>query len=143
MGKNVRAFFIVCFLVSAFYFSQHLTGQRRSRMAPYRKSTFTSIRGKIIKIQTLFNRFKKEKGLHLVIKTSREKYVVHVCPQWWASKKRFNFRKGEKLTVSGSVFKRHGMKNMYAATIIRRHSSRPIKLRNPDTGEGLWWGRYR
>ena len=111
-------------------------------MEPYKSEAVTTVEGKIISIETSYNRFKKEKGLHLIIKTSSEKYIVHVCPQWYADKNKFNFQKGETIKVKGATFMKHNEKNIYAATVIRSNNKK-IKLRNEKTGKGLWKGRNK
>ncbi len=111
-------------------------------MASYKKETFTTIKGNIKSISTVFNKITREKGLHLKVKTSSGYYIVHVCPQWYADKQKFQFDKDELLTISGSTFVKDKKQNIYAATIIRS-SSETLKLRDKDTGKNLWGARFQ
>ncbi len=117
--------------------------ERLDKMVPYSKKTFKTLKGTVKGMKIVFNRFMKEYGLHITLKTASGDYIVHVCPKWYADKMKITFAKGEKLTISGSTFSKNKQKNIYAATIIRGSSkAKPMKLRNPDTGKGLWSGRH-
>ncbi len=84
----------------------------------------------------------KEDGLHLKIKTGSGDIIVHVCPQWYADKESIQFKKGESVTVTGSTFTKDNEQNIYAATISRK-GAETLNLRNPDSGSGMWSGRYQ
>lgn len=116
-------------------------GTKKGGMVPYAKENFTTIRGSVESIDTILNKVKHEEGLHLKVKTNSGKYIVHVCPQWYADKQKIEFNKGELLTISGSRFIKDNEQNIYAATIVR--ASGTLKLREQNTGEYLWSGRYK
>ncbi len=147
MRRNSIFFIIFLFsfslIISTSVFGKEGKGCKRGGgMSPYKKETFTTIKGNIKSIDTVFNKAKQKKGLHLKVKTSSGDYIVHVCPQWYADKQKIQFSIDELLTVSGSTFIRDNEQNIYAATIIRS-SSETLKLRNPDTGDGLWGARFQ
>lgn len=139
---NRNSILFILFLFSFSLIIPNCAGIKGSkgRMAPYRQETFTTINGKVDSIDTVFNKIKQEKGLHLTVKTSSGEYIVHVCPQWYADKEQLKFENGELLTISGSTFTKDNEPNIYAATIING-SSKSLNLRNPDTGDGLWDSR--
>lgn len=115
-------------------------------MSPYRKDSFVTKEGVISKIEdSSFNPVMKEKGLHLKVKTSSGTYTVHVAPQWYIDQEQIAFRKGDEIVVSGSeFFASRGWitgKNIYAATIQAPTLDEPLQVRDPNTGEGLWFGR--
>ena len=115
-------------------------------MAPYEKDSFVTREGTILKVESSsFNPVMREKGLHLKVKTSAGTYTIHVAPQWYIDQQQITFRKGDKVVVSGSEFyASRGWitgKNIYAATIHAPTLNEPLQVRNPDTGEGLWYGR--
>lgn len=116
--------------------------QGKKGMVPYKQETFKTVTGEVNGVKTVFNRIQQEKGLHLVIETSSGEFIVHVCPQWYADKKKIRFEVGESVTISGSTFMKDGKQNIYAATIVRG-SVETLKLRDPDSGHGLWRGRYQ
>ncbi|MCP4138641.1 MAG: hypothetical protein GY754_47230 [bacterium] len=147
MKKNI--IFLITFILLYSFIIPHSSfsrgGKRRNAaagMAAYKKTSVTTLEGTIISVNTVFNRFQKEYGLHLTIETSSGNYIVHVCPKWYADQQNLNFEEGESLTVTGATFIRKSKKNIYAATIVRS-SSQVLKLRNVDTGKGLWSGRYK
>lgn len=113
-------------------------------MTPYDRSTFTTIQGTVADVTTVLNPVMKEEGMHLELKTASDTVLVHVVPKWYAdkNKKKFDFFKGEKISVSGSQFSKNQQPNIYAAT-IKRQSGLTLKLRNIKSGQGLWSGRYR
>ncbi len=120
----------------------------RGGMSPYSKEAFLEVKGKITAIKKVYNRHMGEEGLHLYLQTKDEKYLVHVAPMWVNEKQKFLFQEGEEIMVKGAEFKKQGEPNIYAATILRYSSSAPkghktIYLRNPETGDPLWRGRYR
>ncbi len=110
-------------------------------MIPYSKDTFKTIKGNVISINTVFNKIKQEKGLHLTMKSSSDEYIVHVCPQWYADKEKIEFKKGDSITVSGSTFIKDDANNIYTAT-LEYGDNKTLNLRDPDTGKGLWRGRH-
>ncbi|MCI5221104.1 MAG: hypothetical protein D3924_00105 [Candidatus Electrothrix sp. AR4] len=134
----MRSSFILYIIYSFFFtviFCSSLFGQQ-SAMQPYNKKTFVKIYGMIESIATIKNPVIQKYGLHLTVKdVYSKKYFIHVCPQGCVelNKERFNFKKGEFITVSGSQFK-SGLteNNMYASTIYRESSN--LELRDPDTG---------
>lgn len=140
MQRN--SIFFIIFPLSFILIACSISAGGSRGMAPYKKETFATIKGEVKSIDTVFNRVTQEHGLHLTVKTSSEEYIVHVCPQWYADKKQLTFEKAELLTISGSTFIKDNQPNIYAATITR-NSSNSLKLRNPDTGDGLWSGRYK
>lgn len=115
-------------------------GQGSRGMTPYRSSTVTTIKGEITDVSTVYNPVVREKGLHLRVETSRQEYVIHVCPQWYAEKEDFNFTQGERVTVTGSEFTKDFEQNIYAATIVRG-SAPPLQFRDLESGDSLWSGR--
>jgi hypothetical protein len=145
--KHYFLLFVLClsmFLVAQPVFSRgpgSMEGRGGKRMVPYQKATFTTIEGSIESVDTIYNRVTSEKGLHLTLKTSKGKYIVHVCPQWYADQQQLSFNTGEIITVSGSRFKKDNNENIYAA-VIKRSNGKILMLRNPDTGKHLWGQRY-
>jgi len=111
-------------------------------MTPYKQETVTTIKGTVTTIETTMNKQTKEDGMHLKVSTEADVYAVHVSPQWYAEKQKFQFNKGELLTITGSTFVKDNEKNIYAATIIDS-TGNVIELRKQDTGETLWTGRTR
>ncbi len=111
-------------------------------MSDYKKETFATIKGTVKSSQIVFNRQQQENGLHLTIATSSKEYIVHVCPEWYANKKNIYFNIGELISISGSTFIKDNLPNIYAAT-IQRKSAETLNLRDPDSGQGLWSGRFR
>ena len=147
MKKNICMImvlsFSLCLAISNGVFCKGFKGlQKRKSMVAYDKETYTSVKGIVKSVDTVFNRFKQEKGLHLTVKTSSDEYIVHVCPQWYADKKKLKFNIGELVSVSGSEFTKNGEKNIYAARLTHK-SFGTLKLREPKTGNGLWFGRYQ
>ncbi len=125
-------------------FSHPLLGEggRGSRgMVPYSADTVSTIKGTVGRVDTVFNPVTKEDGLHLAIRTASGKYIVHVCPQWYAEKQRIRFAVGETVEVIGSTFIKDNEQNIYAATIVGNSSER-LELRDTRTGDGRWSGRY-
>jgi hypothetical protein len=145
-----RLIFFCCVLLCcslAISFSASAKGGKRGKggnkgMTPYSKETLTTVKGEIISIDTVFNKVKKEDGLHLTVKNAADEYIIHVCPQWFADKEELQFTKGETVTVSGSKFLKDKKFNIYAAKILLG-SDETLHLRDPDTGDGLWSGRHK
>ncbi|MBF0370026.1 MAG: hypothetical protein HQL52_11280 [Magnetococcales bacterium] len=109
-------------------------------MVDYAKGTVKTVQGEIKGVETVRNPDMNEDGLHLSFKTADEGYYnVHVAPQWYVDLKKFDFKEGEQLSILGSAFHNAGEQNLYAATITR--GSAEIKLRNPESGAGLWMRR--
>ncbi|MGA1826000.1 MAG: hypothetical protein ACMUIP_15200 [bacterium] len=113
----------------------------RRKMAPYNRETYMTVKGSITSIDTVFNKKKKEDGLHLTVQSDSGEYVIHVCPQWYADKEHLKFKIGELLTVSGSKFIKDNKPNIYAASITC-DTKESLHLRNPKTGDGIWDGRF-
>jgi len=118
------------------------TMPQRRGMKPYDSNTFVTISGTVTSSYMYYNRHQKEEGLHLNLNSEGKAYIIHVCPKWYAKKARISFENGERITVSGSQFIKHGEDNIYGATIVRKGKA-PLKLRNPKSGSPLWEGRYR
>ncbi|MCL6582071.1 MAG: hypothetical protein K6U11_00390 [bacterium] len=125
--KSLLSFKRVCLVpLSLAILLTILPRQGLGGMVPYEAGTLTTIEGKIISVSTVDNRMTSELGFHLKVATADSgEYIVHVSPQWYADKQRFEFMIGELLTVTGSAFTKDQQKNIYAATISRRFSSLP------------------
>ncbi len=139
--KNSFLFVISLILLLSFDSVLAKRGKKRAGMIPYKSETVTTIKGKVRRVKTVFNRIQQEKGLHLTVKSSSGSYIVHVCPQWYADKQKIQFFKGESISITGSTFTKDGKQNIYAASI--RRGPKTLNLRNVDTGVGLWSERYK
>lgn len=136
MQKNLIFLLLILFVFIGAIFCQD------KDMIPYDKNNYNTLEGEVISIDVVLNKIMKEDGLHLTIKTSKGKYIVHVCPLWYAENEEIKFEKQESITVSGATFVKDGENNIYAA-VIKRKSGKTHQLRNPDSGKGLWGERHR
>ncbi|MBF0382848.1 MAG: hypothetical protein HQL69_17645 [Magnetococcales bacterium] len=117
-------------------------------MKAYDKNSVLKVEGRVRSSEISYNRHMGENGLHVTLESSKGSFIVHVCPQWYAEQKNISFKNGETITVLGAEFEKHGEQNIYAATIRRQDGSLPknsqtLRLRDPDSGNHLWSGRYR
>lgn len=141
---NIKFKICIVFIVSILFMlsnSAFSKAKSASGMDPYNEKTLKTIKGEIVSIDTVFNRHTQENGLHLSIESSSVKYIIHVCPEWYAEKNKIQFKKNEKISVTGSEFEKDNEKNIYAASIVRS-SGAVLKLRDKNTGKTLWKGRY-
>ncbi len=117
-------------------------------MRKYLKENFVNVTGRVQGSFAASPRGTHNVGFHLTLRTTfQREYIIHVGPQWYVDNnpRQFNFKKGDLITVSGAQFATgRTQNNIYAATVVN-HSSGILKLqlRNPDTGAGLWRGRFK
>jgi hypothetical protein len=143
MKKFILAIALLITTNSTTLFAQSVGGA-----TAYNKSTFVTKTGIVSEVEENANNpMMGEKGLHIYIKSKGTKYRVHVSPQWYANKNKIKFRKGQKITVSGSEFyERSGWtagNNIYAATITDKKSGKSMKFRDKNSGQTLWAGRHQ
>lgn len=134
---------ILLFFIFVLSSTLMFAGKKEPKMEPYRKETVKKIEGRVINEVIQFNKVMQEEGLHLIFQTEDEEkeYLIHVCPAWVAEQQNITFKRGEKLTITGSEFLKKGKLNLYAAEIIRE--GKKLQLRNPENGEPLWKQRNK
>lgn len=78
-------------------------------------------------------------GVQLRVRTADGTVPVHVGPAWWSDRQPFQFRRGDKVAVTGTRAPKAG--TLVAGTIVRGEDE-AIALRD-ERGRPLWqgWGR--
>lgn len=116
-------------------------------MHSYKTKNFLTITGRVQNSYIASPPGTNNQGLHLTVRTAFTEYIIHVSPQWYVNSHpdRFNFKQGDLITVSGARFPTGFTQNNIYAAMVTNHSSGALKLqlRDPNTGAGLWTGRFQ
>lgn len=78
-------------------------------------------------------------GVQLRVKTAAGTVPVHVGPAWWSDRQPFQFRRGDKVAVTGS---RAATAQALVAGTITRGEDEAIALRD-ERGRAVWEGWRR
>jgi hypothetical protein len=122
-------------------------------MAKYNSNNLITLKAKVSKVgKSEFNQQNAGSGMHIYVSSDNGYYKVHVAPDFWIEANSISFKEGDKLTITGAeiidINMMRGGKGgdfgggdseMYAATIVREDGE-VIKLRDEESGKGLWKG---
>jgi hypothetical protein len=114
-------------------------GGRGMGMPNYDKTTEVTVTGTVEAVVPQHNHM-GGMGTHLTFKTETGPLDVHLGPANWLSEKKFEFAKGDQLTIVGSAVTFNGEKALIAREITK--GEQKITLRNAN-GVPLWAGRGR
>lgn len=103
----------------------------------YDTNTVETIEGEVAEV--IYNPSKKNNamtGVHMLVKTKSQTVSVHLGPLWYM-KQQAKFKKGDKVTITGSRVVFNGAPALIAATIKRNQMTLRLRDRN---GYPVWKG---
>ncbi len=150
--KKTGIFTVVIFLVALFLvdesFAQRETIQKGSggwgpgnqygRM--YDPKTVETIRGEVVRVDKITPLRAMSFGVHLMVKTEKEKISVHLGPVWFIENQDIKIELKDKIEVKGSRIIFQGNPAIIAAEV--KKGEYILKLRN-ESGFPVWSGWRR
>jgi hypothetical protein len=106
----------------------------------YNLKTVETVAGEITAIDTLKPAKGKSYGVHLMLKTDKEKISVHLGPGWYLAKQDVKIELKDKVEIKGSRVTFEGKPAIIAAEMKKGDSI--LKLRN-ESGIPVWNGWQR
>ncbi len=150
--RKIGIFTVVVFLMTLFLvaesFAQRGTRQRDSRgWGPgnqygrmYDPKTVETIRGEVVRVEKITPLRTMSFGIHLVVKTEKEKISVHLGPVWFIENQDIKIELKDKIEVKGSRIIFQGNPAIIAAEV--KKGEYILKLRN-KSGFPAWSGWRR
>jgi len=150
--KKTGIFSVVVFLVALFLvaesYAQSGTRQRGSegwgpgnqygRM--YDPKTVETIRGEVVRVDKITPLRAMSFGIHLVVKTEKEKISVHLGPVWFIENQDIKIEAKDNIEVKGSRITFQGNPTIIAAEVKKGEFI--LKLRD-ESGFPVWSGWRR
>lgn len=134
---------IVLLMLVGTAWAQRRANQSTNRQQYYRSydtTTVKTIEGEVVDIS--YNPSQQNAsvtGVHMLVKTDTATLPVHLGPQWYMVQQE-PIRKGDRLTITGSLITFNGAPTLIAATIQRNQMI--LVLRN-RSGYPVWRGWRR
>ena len=150
--RKIGIFTVVVFLMALFLvaesFAQRGTRQRDSRgWGPgnqygrmYDPKTVETIRGEVVRVDKITPLRAMSFGIHLAVKTEKEKISVHLGPVWFIENQDIKIELKDKIEVKGSRIIFQGNPAIIAAEV--KKGEHKLRLRD-ESGFPVWSGWRR
>jgi hypothetical protein len=150
--KHFRVIFTIMTMFIVIMTAESFAQQGKKRMATggwradstfnrmYNLKTVETVAGEITTIDTLIPAKGKSYGVHLMLKTDKEKISVHLGPGWYLAKQDVKIELKDKVEIKGSRIIFEGSPAIIAAEVKKGDSI--LKLRN-ESGIPCWSGWQR
>lgn len=115
-------------------------GQRGAYNRMFDAKTLETVSGEVEAVHRIAPMKGMSRGVHLTLKTGKEKIEVHLGPAWYIEQQEDSLSKGDKVEVRGSRVKLDGGDALIAIEV--RKGDAVLRLRDED-GYPLWSGWRR
>ncbi len=108
----------------------------------YNTQTVETVSGEVVKVDKIKPMKGMSYGIHLVLKTDKGEFPVHLGPAWYINNQDMEVAAGDKVEVKGSKVEIGGKPTIIAAEVKKGDDT--LKLRD-DNGYPMWagWRRNR
>lgn len=104
----------------------------------YNEKTVIQVTGTITSIEEVVPKKGTSVGIHFILKTEAETFVVHLGPKWYLDKQSIQLKIGDKVEIKGSKVTVDSKAIIIAKAVIRDGVS--LNLRD-ETGKPVWSGK--
>lgn len=103
----------------------------------YDQKTMETIAGEVVGVETITPLKGMSSGVHVMLKTGKEKISVHLGPAWFLERQDIKIVPGDQVEIQGSRISFQGKPAMIAAEL--RKGDEILKLRD-ENGFPVWSG---
>ena len=140
MSRTVFAVLVSLLASSMVVFAQPQYGRGQGLRRHYDPGTEITFSGTVDEVKTIPGPGRGPGGMHLMVRAEAAVTEVVLGPVWFVASKKFDFAKGDNITVTGSRLTMNDQQVVVAREVTKE--GKVLTLRDPK-GFPLWSGRAR